>query len=459
MAGIGDLFGKGSIAEQFLIWGVMQQLLQPLLQPAMTELGILVNDQFPVTPLTPADAAQHAARGLVSQDDGAATARKSGVDSEPFGQLVDAARTSPALGLVVEALQRGYIDTGSGDPKSASLHGALADHGIRESWWPIIDRLAVQIPSVAEVMNAWLEGQIDESEARRRYLEAGGDPTWFQTSYNANGTAPTPMEALEMLNRGLIPQDGTGPDSVSFHQAFLEGPWRNKWEPVMLGLKDYYPPPRTVTAMFHAGQLTHDQAATYLAKQGLTPDLIAAYLSPTHSQTATTDKHLAKTDLLALYADQLITPAQLTKGLTDLGYTAHDADLVVKLADVRLAAAQVTSGVAHVRSLFEAGKLTETEAQQALVQLHVDAAQAQQIVATWTISLAPKVRTPTAAQLVDAWYYQLLPADVVLGRIEQLGYDSADAYLLLAVRNHGPVQGIPAPPGFLPPSTTAGATA
>lgn len=459
MAGIGDLFGKGSIAEQFLIWGVMQQLLQPLLQPAMTELGILVNDQFPVTPLTPADAAQHAARGLVPQDDGAATARKSGVDSGPFGQLVDAARTSPALGLVVEALQRGYIDTGSGDPKSASLHGALADHGIREPWWPIIDKLAVQIPSVAEVMNAWLEGQIDESEARRRYLEAGGDPTWFQTSYNANGTAPTPMEALEMLNRGLIPQDGTGPDSVSFHQAFLEGPWRNKWEPVMLGLKDYYPPPRTVTAMFHAGQLTHDQAAIYLAKQGLTPDLIAAYLSPTHSQTAATDKHLAKTDLLALYADQLITPAQLTKGLTDLGYTAHDADLVVKLADVRLAAAQVTSGVAHVRSLFEAGKLTEAEAQQALVQLHVDAAQAQQIVATWTISLAPKVRTPTAAQLVDAWYYQLLPADVVLGRIEQLGYDSADAYLLLAVRNHGPIQGIPAPPGFLPPSTTAGTTA
>lgn len=458
MAGLGDLFGRGSIAEQFIVWGVMQQVLQPLLQPALVEIGKLVNAEFPEVPLTPEQWAGLVARGLAPAGDGEDGAKQSGVNTAEFARLVTAAAQSPALGTVIAALQRGLIERGDGDPATASLTGALADAGVRESWWPIIAQLAVQIPSTAEVMNAWLEGQITEGEARERYLQAGGDPTWFQTSYNANGQAPTPVQALELWNRGIIPESGTGPGAVSYEQAFLEGPWRNKWLPAFKALRHYLPPPRTVTAMFHDGQFTHDQAAHYLALQGLEPDLIAAYLAPTGSSTAATEKHLSKTDLVTLYTDQLLPRGDAETGLEALGYTAHDAGLILELADVRQAASQVSAGVTRVRSLFTAGKITTTEAQQALVQLRVDPAQARQIVETWSVTDTRAVKVPSAAQVVDAWYYQLISADDALSRLEALGYEPDDAYLLLAVKNKGPVPGIPNPLGPPPPPTTPAST-
>lgn len=461
MPGIGDLFGKGSTAEQFLVWGVLQQLLQPLLAPVSTELLKLVQEKFPEIPLSAEQAAGLVARGFETVAAGAATAAQNGVNAGEFAQLVHAAGTAPALGTVIAAYQRGLIDAGAGDPASTTLTGALADGAVRADWWPIVEKLAVQIPSVAEVMNAWLEGQIGEAEARTRYLAAGGDPTWFHTSYNANGTAPTPMEALEMLNRGLIPETGTGPDAVSYQQAFLEGPWRNKWEPVMLGLREYYPPPRTVTAMFHAGQLDHTQAAMYLAKQGLTPDLIAAYLSEVTKTTTTTEKHLAKTDIVTLYNDKLLSRADATKSLIALNYSAHDADLILQLADVRTTTAQLNAGVSRVRTLFESGKFTEAEAKAALSQLKIDPAQATEMVTTWAITETGTIRQPSTAQIVDAWYYEMMsPADCI-ARLQSYGYDAADAYLVMAVKNKGPVPGLPLPPGLHtppPPPPLPGAT-
>lgn len=452
MPGLGDLFGRGSIAEQFLLWGVLQQLLQPLLEPVITEISKEVNSKFPELPLTPAELAGQVARGLLDDSDAAGEASQSGLGATEFAKLVKAAAQSPALGTAVAAFQRGEIPAGDGDPLTPSLTGALADAGVRREWWPIVERLAVQIPSTAEVMNAWLEGQITEAEARTRYLAAGGDPTWFQTSYNANGQAPTPVEALELLNRGIIPQDGTGPDSISYHQAFLEGPWRNKWLTPFLALREYLPPPRTVTAMFHDGQLTHAQAAELLTKQGLAPDLVAAYLSPTSSTTSTTEKHLAKTDILALYTDGLMTSADATKALEAINYTAHDAALIIELQDVRIAAAQVSAGVTRVRGLFNSGKITATEAAAELVKLHVDAAQATELVNTWAITTSNEVRTLTASQIGRAWYYLLISADDAMTRLQALGYDAEDAYVLLGLEAKGPVPGLPNPlPKFTPP--------
>jgi hypothetical protein len=54
-----------------------------------------------------------------------------------------------------------------------------------------------------------------------------------------------------MANRGIIPWSGSGPRSTSFEQAFLEGPWRNKWLGPFRKAAEYFPPPRTITAMYN----------------------------------------------------------------------------------------------------------------------------------------------------------------------------------------------------------------
>lgn len=445
MAGFGDLFGEGSIGQQFLVWQVLGQIVGAAIQPGVTEVGKLVNSAVPTTPLSPADAAGMTARGLIDNGTGEDIANDSGIGGQDFSKLVMAALSSPDMGAVIAAYQRSIITAGSGDPTEASLHGAYADNGIRPDWWPVLDKLTVQIPSVAEVMNAWLEGQIEEPEANTRYLAAGGDPTWFQTSYNANGQAPTPTQALELLNRGIIKQYGTGPGETSYQQAFLEGPWRNKWLTPFLALANYLPPPRTVTAMYHSGQLTHDQAAVYLADQGLDSDLVTAYLSKSSTATTATEKVLAKADVVSLYKDKLITHDDAISHLVALKYTASDAALILEIADLSAIKSALTAGVARVRTLYLAHKITETDAAASLVQLGVTTAQAAEIIDTWALTSVQTTKTLTAAEILGGWYYEVISTADVITQLMALGYDETDAWILLTVKNKDPIPGSPLP--------------
>lgn len=445
MSALGDVFKSGGQAEQLLLWGVLQQLLQPLLAPLTTELSKLMYSATPDVPLSPADAAGLVARGLIDDGTGQDIANDNGIGQTDFHKLVDAARSAPDLGTLVAAFQRQLIHQGADDPRQLSLFGGLTDSGLRPEWFPIIEKLAVQIPSTAEVMNAWLEGQIERPEALRRYLEAGGDPTWFQTSYNANGEAPTPIQLLELVNRGIIPWNGTGPGVVSYAQGFLEGPWRNKWEPSFRALAEHVTPPRSVTAMYHAHQLTRDEAAAELKKSGLSPAMITAYLAPAIHDATTSEKHLAKGDVLSLYTDKLLTHTQAHAALVALKYSATDADHLLDLTDLKDVTAQLRAGVTRVRSLYQGGKLTASEAADALHALGVAAPQAHDLIDTWNVTQAHRVHELSAAQIESAMHYDLITEAEAMARLIALGFDQADAWLALSVRNHAPLKTIPRP--------------
>ena len=446
--GLADFFSKaGSSAEQLFVWQVLGNIVGGLMAPVINDLQQAALSIDSNTVLDPQTVAGLVAQGIVDQAAGEGEVNKSGLSASRFDHLVIAAGNSLDFGAVVSAYQRGLIEDGDYDPTDVSLHGAAASAAIREGWLPILKKLAVAIPSVAEVMNAWLEGQIGEDEARTRYLAAGGDPTWFQTSYNANGQAPTPVEALELLNRGIIPENGTGPDALSYEQAFREGPWRNKWLKPFLALREYLPPPRTVTAMYHAGQLDHATAATLLTKQGLTSDLVAAYLTPAATSSTTTEKTLAKTDILGLYADGLINAEQAVNHLVALKYTQSDAELLIELQDFKTTKSQLDAGVTRVRTLYQGGKITRGDAVSELEALDIANDLAGQLVDTWDITSSTPVRLLTPAQIVDAWYYELIPSTEALNALESLGYDDIDAWLLLSIKSKGPLADVPRPKG------------
>lgn len=460
VAGFGDFFKEGSTAEQFLIWGVLMQVLQPLLLPFTGELQKLVLSGAPILPIAANDAAELVARGLTNDGDGQDIANDNGIGEDGFHKLVKLAQHAPALSYAFELFRRGDIALGSDDPEQVSLRGAMTDAGIPDDWHGKLAKLATAIPTPAEVMNAWLEGQIEEPEARERYLKAGGDPTWFQTAYNANGQAPTPTQALEMLNRSIIPKRGTGPASVSYEQAFREGPWRNKWLGPFLALAEYLPPPRTVTAMYHDGQIDHTLAAELLRKQGLSAQLAEAYLSKAATTHTAAEKHLAKGEITKAYADGIMTRAQATKALEDIKYQPHDVQVILDLVDVHSKVSQLNAATNRVRAQYETGKLTDAQAEALLHQLGVDAAQAKGTVAIWRLTVTHRTKTLTAAQIESAHHYSLIDSRSAISLLMALGYDEFDAWLALSVRNHAPLVDYPRPaspwsaPKPQPPATT-----
>lgn len=427
------------------MYGILQQLLGGALGPAVSDIAQAVNSADPVNPLSPQELATLVARKFVDVGPAATEAAKSGLGPGRFDQLVQLASQPPSLGFIIAAYQRGIIGDGDAASHGLSLQAALADLGLEPQWADVIKQLTVSIPPTEAVMDAWLEGQIEEPEARTRYLAAGGDPTWFQSDYNRQGQAPTPVQALDMLNRGIIALDGTGPESTSYKQAFLEGPWRNKWEPAFEQLRYYLTPPRTITAQLREGSIDEALAIKWFTENGLDADTMAAYLRGASHTTTATQRELTKTEILGLYDNQLITTEQATTDLVAAKYTAADAALLLALEDKKRANAAVKTAVTRLQNLYLAGTNSVATTNAALHALGLNDQQVANLLTTWNLEQSAVTRTLSESQIVQAWHWQIFSADqatnlaVAVSRLQALGYSVADARILIGINAHAPL--------------------
>ncbi|MGH9302715.1 MAG: hypothetical protein ACRD0E_12650, partial [Acidimicrobiales bacterium] len=307
VASLRSLAGKGEIAEQFFVWGVLYGMISEITAPFIQQLGNDVNAGHPVVPITPADAADALLKGHMSESDAKAESARSGINSDRFDTLFANAGEPPSLGDMLELFRRGEVSVDL-------LHKAVQQSAIRDEWFTngTIEKLGKQPPTPGDFLNAYLNGQLDKATAQKLYNTFGGIETQagediFTILFNTLGSAPTPEEALTLVNRGIIPLSGRGPGVTSYEQAFLEGPWRDKWLSAFEALREYLPPPRTVVAMLGHGSLTDAQGLDLLVKQGLTPELAAAYVADAHTTAVAKQKDLAVGEITTLYYDQAIT--------------------------------------------------------------------------------------------------------------------------------------------------------
>lgn len=454
MAGFGDLFGKESVAGQFLMWNVGSVLTGALMSPLVNELTQLAYLSDPNVPLSPNAVAELVSRGLASEAWGKEEAQLTGVDQDRLNHLIDAVRHAPPLEAILSLYSRGLGDGGPGGITEGELNLALADLGVDPKWQAAAKLLAVQPPTAQEALNALLQGQITEEEAVSRWVQAGGDITWFQHAFDSEGSSPTPDMLGTMANRGIIPWEGGGPEVTSFHQGFLEGPWRNKWEAPMRRLAEYLPPPRTVTALQHAGVITNAQALALYEKEGLSPELAAAYVKSATEAKVVADKNLAKGDILALYKGKIITHAQALSLLGTLKYSTVDAGYILAVADLAQTTSNTRASVSRVHALYLGHKITKTAAVGVLHDLGISSSISAATIAQWDLEKSVNVRQLTPAQIETAWDKNIFTLAEALSELEHLGYTPYDAWVLMSIKNGKALAGKPAidasGPGVLP---------
>lgn len=434
----GDVFGRESAFYQLFVWQVLAQVITAIGAPGLEALSQLVQSHAPVNPLSVAEAVDAALRGHMPEEQAAAEASLSGISRERFRVLLDSAGQPLGPAELAVALRRGLI------PEQGAGAGSISfDQGVREGrlankWTDVAKALATQWPTPTDALDALLEGQVAEDEGRALYERLGGDPQFFQMLFNTRGSAPTPVEAATMAQRGIIPWEGTGPDAVSFVQAGLEGPWRNKWIAAFRGLSEYLPPPRTVTAMIGNGSLSDDAGLKLLLKQGLTPELAAAYVTDAHHTKAQGTRALAKADILALYLAREIDRPTAAAMLGDLGFSDRDAEFELGYQDFKREKVIIDQAISRLRSLFLGHKTDEQTALNALSAVGVPADQSAQLLKTWKLEVAAEIKILTAAEVCDSVKYGLMDANEALARLEEMGYAPDDAWLRLGVVLHGP---------------------
>lgn len=454
MADKSGIFGKGSVAEQMFVYGILQNVIGSLLQPLFTGLQQNAYSNTPNMALSAAVAADLVTRGHLTRDAGADIAKKNGIDGAGFDQLISVTESAPNLSILVAAYQRGYLGLGDDSTANLSFLGGLKQNGIDPRWADIITKSIVDWPSRQEVMNALLEGQITEPVAMDWYLKAGGNPDWFQNDFNANGSAPSPVELGVMMNRGIIPAGGSGPEVVSFEQGFLEGPWRNKWLGPMQKLAHYVPPPRTITALIHEGVVDDATALKWFQGFGMDAATAAVYLKSAHSGKTSAAKALTVSNIETLYKDKLITAAEATSQLVALGYPQTAAAELIKLADFNVAHANITSAVTRIKTLYVQRKITKANATDALTKLGQAAADVASVLQVWDVEISVNVKQLTEAQIVQAYGYAIMTQSEAMGNLQAIGYTPYDAWVLLSIKNKAPLDGAPAkgpaPIGVLP---------
>lgn len=435
MAGLGGILGN-PVLEQLLLYNVVGQLIGAALGPFLIATSNTVNTAEPLVALTPAEAAEAVLRNVMDEGAGAAEAVKYGVNAERFHVLALLAGNAPdPTGLAV-ALRRHIIDEGR------YLTG-IRQGRLRDEWAEVVKELAVQEPTPDDALEALVEGQLSEGEARAKFAAFGGMASEFDWLLGTRGAAPSPLEAADMVHRGLIPRGGKGLGVLSFDQAVAEGHTRTKWTDAYWGLAQYLPPPRTITAMHREGALSDAEAARLLEEQGVSAQLAQVYLRASSSQKVAHHRQLAESTVLALYRDRLIPRAEAVAFLEALTFTAQEADFILQVEDMRLTARATEAAVNRVHGLYTGHKIDQAAASAALASVGIDAHQAGELVAVWTHERAANVRTLTPAQVEAALEHGIIDQATAQGELEAMGYTPHDAWLALSVHHKSALPGEP----------------
>lgn len=268
MSALGDLLGKGGVAEQLVIWGVMNQALGAALAPYVSRLQQDASARNPVEPLSPSDLADAVVRNYLTLADATSEAAKSGVGATDFARMVPLHADAPGPQQLATALLRGIIREAGSGPDAATFEQGIREGRLADKWAPMIRDLAVAVLSPPDAASAVVRGFLTTADGQAEAAKSGVPASLFATLVRLSGDAPGPQQLAEALRRGAIPESGGGPDGVSFESGIAEGRLADKWAPVIKDLAKVWPTPVDALDAALKGQVTADEGKSLYEKLG-----------------------------------------------------------------------------------------------------------------------------------------------------------------------------------------------
>lgn len=268
MSALGDLLGKGGVAEQLVVWGVMNQALGAALAPYISQLTQDVNARTPVEPLSPSDLADAVVRNYMTIAEATAEAAKSGVGAADFARMVPLHADAPGPQELAVALLRGIIAEAGSGPDAATFEQGIREGRLGDKWAPMIKALSAAVLSAPDAASAVVRGFLTHADGQAEAAKSGVSAATFQTLVDLSGDAPGPQQLAEALRRGAITESGSGPDSTSFEAGIAEGRLANKWAPVIQALAKIWPTPVDALDAALKGQITPAEGEALYAKLG-----------------------------------------------------------------------------------------------------------------------------------------------------------------------------------------------
>lgn len=425
MAGLGDLIGKGSVVEQLVVWGLLNQALGAALAPALTQLQGDVQADHPLVPLQPPDLADAVVRNYMSLADATAEAARSGLDAARFATLVPLHGDAPGPQQLAAALLRGIIAADGAGADSTSFAQGIREGRLGDKWVDVIRGLADALLSPPDAASAVVRNFMTAKAGAAEAAKSGVGPDLFAILTRLAGDAPGPQQLAEALRRGAIPEDGTGAASTSFQQGIAEGRLADKWAPVIKALAKLWPTPADALNAALKGQV--DDAEGQRLYELLGGDLqFYTWLRDTEGEGPTP---LQAAD----WARRGIIPFDGTgPDVTSYAQAVRESRFRDKWADAYRASALFIPNPREVVTLLKDGAVTKEQAAVWMRQSGADDATIAAFIAEADATALSTYRGLTTTTVLGMFYDQLISEADATAILESLHVSAQAVPLMLA---------------------------
>lgn len=377
-------------------------------------------------PLSPEELALQVLKGIRTEQEVLAEAHESGVNSERLARLVLATGEPIGLEQMLEAYRRGFMN------RERLEHGVKQSR-VRNEWMDVIEKLRYEPASASDAFRGVVQGHITEAEGRRITQQQGLEPSEFDWLLKTAGNPPGMMQMISLWRRGDASQ-------AQVEQAMRESHLKNKYIPALLHLKRTIPPLFQILHAVEHGGLAEHEAAKLLTELGYDQTVVGAMVHAALTKGAGKVKELTASEVQTLYYDHAIGEAEALKTLQAIGYSRHNAQLILSLQDLRRERALEQAAMSPIRTEYIARRIEESEAKTKLDGLGLPAQQTALALKLWKVDREAHTKLLTEAQIVKANTMGLLTDGEAEGRLMALGYHHSDAKLLLDMekgRTHG----------------------
>jgi hypothetical protein len=368
-------------------------------------------------PISPADASDMVVRQILTRDEGATQAAMSGVSGSDFDNLVAITGEPPGPMDLLKLWLRGAID-------KPTLEEAIRYSRIRDDYIAYVEQMAYSQMSPADAIELAVKQIVSNDDAAAYFERGGGLASDFNMLLDGAGNSIGAEAAMGLWNHGLIDQAEV--ERILAHTRINPSFYadaellRHKFLGVI-----------QIQSMIKAGTVSEADATSWLLADGYEADQVAAFVGAHSSTGGSTAKSETMGLVTSLYTDHLLTATEAEAALLDIGYTTEIADLIVANVDAKRALAQTSAAVGAVRAAYITRRITRLAASGDLDSLGVPADARDQWLTDWDVELSTHVKTLSEAQIVAAVKKSVFTTAEALARLEQLGYSSGDATVLI----------------------------
>lgn len=377
------------------------------------------------TPLSPQEAAVGVVKQVFAAGSGQTEARRSGMDAETFGVLVEMTGNPPGPQELGMMLRRGIINEGQ-------FAKGIAQGITKTEWTDELMALRYSPIPAGNAVAAVVEGHMSMGELKKVLGENGIEPKWAEIMFETAGNPPGIHELLELMVRGDVSQ-------ALVEQAIRESNVKTKYIPELLKLGRRLPPMDNIRQAVRNGSIDVAQGVRRLMDLGYNNEDAQMLIDSVKVEKLEKTKDLAVSQITNLYEIQAIDQSTAISLFESMGYDADEAGFILAIADSRRMVRFQNAALNRIHTLFVQYRLDITEASIAMDGIGVVSAQRDELIQLWELEKAANVKPLTLAQLTSAFKKEIISEEEYTARLHGLGYQDRDADIIAALVEAGPL--------------------